>query len=54
MYGYFRVLYNFFGFGLVFAGCASLQGAILNPLSTLNVNATFYIIGILAYFLMIF
>lgn len=54
MYGYLRVLYNFFGFGITFAGCASLQGAILNPISNLNVNAAFYIIGILVFFLMIF
>lgn len=26
----FVLLYNFFVFGLVFAGCASLQGAIIN------------------------
>lgn len=46
----FNFLYCFFIFGLTFAGCASLQGAIMNPLSSINVNGTFYIIGIFIYF----
>lgn len=47
---YFTFLYNFFVFGVTFAGCASLQGAIKNPVTSLNVNGIFYIIGILLYF----
>ena len=50
MYAYLRFLYNFFIFGVVFAGCASLQGAFLNPISELSVNGMFYILGILLYF----
>ena len=46
----YQFLYCFFIFGLTFAGCASLQGAIMNPLSTIDANATFYIIGIFLYF----
>jgi hypothetical protein len=29
---YFVFLYNFFSFGLIFAGCTSLQGNIINPI----------------------
>jgi hypothetical protein len=47
---YFVFLYNFFFFGATFAGCASLQGAVLNPITSLSVNGVFYIIGILIYF----
>lgn len=50
MDAYFTFLYNFFVFGVTFAGCASLQGAIINPISSLSLNATFYIVGILLYF----
>lgn len=28
----FTFLYNYFIFGMTFAGCASLQGAIINPI----------------------
>jgi hypothetical protein len=49
----FTFLYNYFVFGVTFAGCASLQGAIINPISTLSINALFYIIGIMLYFLVI-
>lgn len=45
-----KFLYCFFIFGLTFAGCASLQGAIMNPMRSINVNGTFYIIGIFIYF----
>lgn len=53
MYSYLQFLYNFFCFGLIFAGCASLQGAILNPMETLSINGAFYILGILIYFCML-
>lgn len=53
MYSFLGFLYNFFAFGMFFAGCASLQGAIVNPISSLSVNAVFYIIGILVYFAMV-
>ena len=53
MYSFLSFLYNFFSFGLFFAGCASLQGAIMNPISSLSVNSVFYIIGILVYFSMV-
>ena len=38
-------LYCFFGFGVVFAATASLQGAILNTFSTFTLNLFFYILG---------
>jgi hypothetical protein len=50
---FFVFLYNFFVFGVAFAGCASLQGAIMNPITSLNVNGAFYIIGILLYFCLV-
>jgi hypothetical protein len=53
MNAFFTFLYNYFVFGVTFAGCASLQGAIMNPISSLNINALFYIIGILLYFFVI-
>jgi hypothetical protein len=49
-YSFLGFLYSFFVFGVTFAGCASLQGAIMNPITFLTVNAAFYIIGILLYF----
>lgn len=36
-------------FGLTFAGCLALQGAFYNPLKRPNLNALFYLIGIVAY-----
>lgn len=45
-----QFLYNFFSFGMIFAGCASLQGAIMNPIESVNINGSFYILGILVYF----
>lgn len=54
MYSSLRLIYNFFSFGAVFAGCASLQGAILNPISTLDSNAAFYIVGIVVFFIFVF
>lgn len=53
MNAFLTFLYNFFAFGMFFAGCASLQGAIVNPISSLNVNAAFYIMGILLYFILL-
>jgi hypothetical protein len=47
---FFTFLYNFFAFGAAFAGCISLQGALINPISFLNVNSVFYILGVLLYF----
>jgi hypothetical protein len=35
--------------GLVFAGCASLQGAILNPSSLLSLNGVGYIVGMMVW-----
>lgn len=49
MYNYLSFLYMFFVFGLSFMGCACLQGAILNPITTININGLFYILGILIY-----
>jgi hypothetical protein len=46
----FAFLYSFFVFGLCFAGCASLQGAIENPLNEIDLNAFFYLLGIFIYF----
>ena len=45
----FGFLYCFFVFGLTFAGCASLQGALMNPLSKIDANGVFYLFGIFAY-----
>jgi hypothetical protein len=50
MKSYLMFLYNFFVFGVTFAGCASLQGVFINEPSTLNVNTAFYFLGILLYF----
>jgi hypothetical protein len=50
MNSFLNLLYNMFSFGMFFAGCASLQGAIYNPISNLNINGGFYILGILVYF----
>jgi len=44
---------NFFYFGLIFAGCASLQGSILNPRNIISLNGVGYIIGIVLYVIMI-
>ena len=46
-------LYSFFSFGVFFAGCLSLQGAILNPTQNITVNGLFYVagIGIFCFFL---
>ena len=49
MHAYLRFLYNFFVFGSAFAGLASLQGAILNPVKSISINSLFYIVGILIY-----
>lgn len=43
------VMYNFFFFGLVFNGCASLQNAIYNPMSEISVSAVFTVIGIICF-----
>jgi hypothetical protein len=43
------VLYNIFLFGAVFNSSASLQNAILNPITHISVSATFTIIGIFCY-----
>jgi hypothetical protein len=50
---YLVFLYNFFSFGLIFAGCTSLQGSILNPISFISINGFFYIFGIVLYILLI-
>lgn len=42
-------LFSFFQMGLVFAGCASLQGAILNPSSMLSLNGVGYILGMIVW-----
>ena len=42
-------MYNFFYFGLVFNGCASLQNAIYNPIMEVNVSSAFTILGTLCY-----
>ena len=38
---------------MTFAGCASLQGAFLNPISEIDGNACFYLLGILIYCLIL-
>ena len=47
------LLYNWWTFGLTFAGASCLQGAILNPISTISVNGLFYVMGIGAYVVMV-
>ena len=42
-------MYNFFYFGLAFAGCASLQGSIFNPYNIISVNGVGYVMGIMIY-----
>ena len=44
-----NVVYNIFIFGATWAGCVSLQGALLNPIQTVNLNSGFYMIGIAIY-----
>jgi hypothetical protein len=46
---YLTILYNLFIFGSAFAGFASLQGIFMNPIPILDLNFTFYIIGVLLY-----
>lgn len=41
------VFYNFFMFGLIFNSCASLEGALLNPIDRISVSSTFTVLGIL-------
>jgi hypothetical protein len=53
-HGYIQFLYWFFIFGCTFSGCTSLQGAILNPITTFNANVLFYSFGILLYFACVF
>lgn len=50
IYPFFEVLYSFFCFGVIFAGCISFQGAIINPIDTVSLNGFFYILGIALYF----
>ena len=54
IYKYEKLLYNWWIFGLAFAGFCCLQGAILNPISSLSANAFFYILGISLYILVFF
>lgn len=42
-------LFNFFYFGMVFAGCAALQGSLFNPFNIISLNGSGYVIGIIAY-----
>lgn len=44
---------NFFYFGMVFAGCASLQGSILNPRNMITLNGVGYTLGIILYVILI-
>jgi len=44
-----ELIFNFFYFGLVFAGCASLQGSIFNPDNIISINGLGYVIGIIIY-----
>lgn len=41
--------YNFFILGATMAGCLALQGAIMNPISSLSANTVGYILGIIIY-----
>lgn len=43
------MLLNFFYFGMVFAGCASLQGSIMNPYNIISINGVGYVLGIILY-----
>ena len=47
----FKFLYCFFIFGITVAGCASLQGIIMNPVSTIDGNSAFYVLGFFLYIL---
>ena len=40
-------MYNFFIFGAAVASSVSIQGAVLNPIDTVSVNALFYILGLI-------
>lgn len=42
---YCSFLFNFFGFGLIYASCSSLVATTLNPFSSLSINVFFYILG---------
>ena len=44
-----NVVYNVFIFGVTWAGCVSLQGALLNPIQSVNLNSSLYMIGIALY-----
>jgi hypothetical protein len=46
---YTEFIYCIFMFGLTFAGCLALQGAKLNPLNKITINAVFYLIVIIDY-----
>ena len=42
-------IYNFFILGATIAGCLSLEGALLNPISSVTVGSLSYIVGIILY-----
>ncbi len=42
-------LFNFFYFGMVFAGCAALQGSLFNPFNIISLNGSGYVIGIVLF-----
>lgn len=44
-----NVMYNIFIFGATWAGCVSLQGALLNPIQSVNLNSGLYMVGIAVY-----
>ena len=44
-----NIFSTLFSFGLVFAGACSIQGALLNPSSSVDLNGFFYILGIFIY-----
>ena len=53
MKSYFTFLYCFFIFGCLFAGFASIQGAIYNPVSKLDGNTFFYLLGCSLYLVLL-
>ena len=46
-----KFVYSVFFFGLIYAGCLSIQGAFYNPIVSIDLNALFYILGITIYLL---
>lgn len=48
-YAYLRMVYLYFGFGITFAGAASIQGSLYNPVDDFSINGLFYMFGGIVY-----